>query len=350
MIGEKELEKYIDRDFQCLSHLPVNFGAVSDRYCQCGKKRSAYPCEFANFWYTNVNCSGRREMSSDDILKVDRNTVFLTKKNLMMNQFLEYTNSTPPPSPPLKNVKAEVNDKISWFHPRFPRSRLAICNIREADSAYEDSCSVKSDHRTNISSTFCPSSSPFLDKRIVSLLRGITLYWFICLNTVLAKSELLKKKSPIALVSDINCDSATALLDAISATDSTSGPPFCHALADLQVSLNLLENACDLESDILWNLFRDSCIERSQLQNHAIIVLPFDQHWKNNLFEQFVHKLVSGWLAMWKNFNQMPAPSRYCPYPIPAVFNRSQDESRESYETAEVCKKSYNSLCQKFRF
>lgn len=332
----------MDSDYHCLSHLPMTSDAIDDRYCQCGKKRSAYPCELANFWYTNVSCSTRRELNSDDILKVDRNAVFLTKKNLMMNQFLEFTNSTPPP-PPLKNLKTEVEDKLSWFDHSFPRNRFAICNIGEANSPCKSSvtCSVKSNN-TNIASTLCTSSSLFLDKRIVSLLRGITLYWFICLNTVLAKSELLKKKNPIALVSDINCDTATALLDAISATDSTSVPPFSHALAELQVSLDILENACNLENDILWILFRDSFIKESQLQNHAVSVLPFDQHSKNNLLEQIVHKLVNGWIAMWRNLNQMPTPKRHCPYLIPAVFSRCRIE-RQANESSQVNTKSPNS-------
>lgn len=336
MIGEKELEKFTDRDSRCLSHVPVNFDAIGNCYCQCGKKRSTYPCEFANFWYTNISCGGRRDTSSDDILKVDRNAIYLTKKNLTMNQFLEYANSTPAPSAPLKNVKTEIHDQIAWYqHPSY--SRLAICTVNDSSGAKKCNNSVKSDFQANNSTPLFYSSSLLLDKRIVSFLRGITLYWFLCLNTVLAKSELVKKKTPIALIDDVNRDSVTSLLDVIVVSHSNPASPFCHSLAYLEVSSHLLEKAWELDHDVLWNFYCDAFVEESQLRNCAVIVVPIDHRFKNNSFEQFKFKLMKVLFAIsGESRENRRMPPRFHPRSAsPSVQSHGDDENTD-YENTQV--------------
>lgn len=286
MMGEKEIEKYMDGDLQCLSHLPADFG---DQYCRCGRKRSVNPCEFANFWYTNVKYGGSGP-TADDMLKVDRNAVFLTKKNLTMNQFLEYSHTTPTSS--TQTVKSvDKNKRVPWFHPSLQRSQFELSEPTDRRSKKCDDSAPP---------VLCGSTSVLLDKRIVSLLRGITLYWFICLNTVLAKNEL-KRKYPIVL--DGDCE-ATALLEAAS-TNSTAILPFSRALAELQGSLNLLENAYDLESDVLWHLFRDSFVAESQF-GEVRVVLPFEQCLKNDLLKRFVRSLFGTWLTIFQLY-EMPS-------------------------------------------
>ncbi|XKL59600.1 hypothetical protein PGB90_000616 [Kerria lacca] len=152
---------------------------IRNRYCNCGKIRTL--------------CRNRLNSGSFDIFKFDKGeSIYVTKKSLMLNQFLEYSSDS--------NETMKTKNNSNWFNANIVRNN---CQHESRTNNFSETSS-RSECKKNVSVVYLPFSAQLLDKSIFSIFKSVALYWFFCVNTMCIKGEVIKRKNVITTGNDDN--------------------------------------------------------------------------------------------------------------------------------------------------
>lgn len=243
-----------DDDLRRCSASPIDH-VIPNRYCYCGRIRSIYRNKLTNF---NLNSDERLyevNKLTNDVLELGKGAVYVTKKSLMLNQFLEFADT--------KTAKATDNGN------RFNKGS-AVNN----DPFENNMCMVKVQENEN-SRSVCLTSSLFSDKRLVSLFRSVALYWFFCLNTVFAKGEVFRRK---ALSYDCQSNSLSS---------------FHSNELNLEISPIILDNFENIDDDFFWRVISSVALYDDDNEHDRSLLIPFAEHSKQKMYAEMLKKILT---------------------------------------------------------
>lgn len=263
-----EIDERVEKNSQQNDEMKLNFNddyryfgrssfgiLIQDKYCKCGRVRSAYEEKLPPSYGTKCNNIYDMDKMANEVFELDKGAIYLTKKSLMLNQFLEYNDTS----------TMHANDNT------VNRFGLNVSNNKGyLKSATFNVVQVPENKTTQ---TLCLPSSVFSDKRLVSLFRSVALYWFFCLNTVLAKGEVFKRKT-------------------LTAFDLQKNNPIAFASnLELQISPDIFENFNDLSNDFLWNVSLNDANTEESASNVSSLLL-YAEHSKEKLIDDLFKKVL----------------------------------------------------------
>lgn len=246
---------YLEDDFRCLNYPSFGY-VIPNRYCQCGRVRSYYKDKLVNFDLKTDYQLYENDKLIDDVFKVDKGSVYLTKKSLMLNQFLQFADT--------KTAKVTNNTN------RFEGNNREVINSCQSEN--NNLTLVKVPENKNASRTLSLPSLVISDKRLVSLFRSVALYWFFCLNTVIAKGDLFKRRSLA-----FDCDSG-------------SDRSFGSNNLKFRISPVVLDRFRDITDDCLCRILMDLVQSENSVPRDNLL-LNYAEYPRENMYTEMLQQI-----------------------------------------------------------